>query len=325
MVKALSGRAVPLFGRVDGRTIRRARAAFLVVTIMLLLPGLFVTGAFADHSDPYSIVLSDSTYDAGSDTTTFTWTLTGPAGTDGASHVLIDTCLGGTAVATGGSPDSSGTYGLDGSTGQTGYKWEVVGSDLAPGSTFTLTFSGNVAETGSATWTVKKGPDGHHKNGTTGGPSCVTPDPDPTPTPTPTPDPDPTPTPTPTPTPDPDPDPTPTPTPDPDPIPTPTPTETVGTGGDPVMPTPDDEVPPVIPPVVDGEDEEVEPDEVAGTRFERNGPSGPSVQGSPEEVKPQALPVTGFPLSLMILIAAGFVGSGLALLQVSQERGRHKA
>ena len=78
----------------------------------------------------------------------------------------------------------------------------------------------------------------------------------------------------------------------------------------------------ITPPQVDDSDDAVEPDRVLGTRFDN---TAPNVQGRPEVAAAEVLPMTGFPLSLMILIAGGLLSLGAALLQLSQERGRHKA
>ncbi len=148
--------------------------AVFVMSMMLMVSPLG-RPALAGHY-PGAISLTSGTYNSSNNTTTYTWTLTGQGGS--ASHVVINTCLGNTAISTGGSPDSQATYtNPDSTTGKTGYKWES-GSDLVTGDTFILTFSGNTGTSGTATWTIKKGSDSAHFNsGNTGGPSCSTPPP----------------------------------------------------------------------------------------------------------------------------------------------------
>ena len=148
--------------------------AVFVMSMMLMVSPLG-RPALAGHY-PGAISLTSATYNSSNNTTTYTWTLTGQGGS--ASHVVINTCLGNTAISTGGSPDSQATYtNPDSTTGKTGYKWES-GSDLVTGDTFILTFSGNTGTSGTATWTIKKGSDSAHFNsGNTGGPSCSTPPP----------------------------------------------------------------------------------------------------------------------------------------------------
>ena len=158
----------------------RARLTLSIVLLSLLgiLSSMFPLPAAASHVNDYSISFVSATYTPGSNTTLYTWRLDTAGSNDGVSHVLINTCLGSAAVQGG---TGAAGYGPDGSTGITAWKWET-GNDIPPGSTFTLTFTGDYSNTtGTTNWTLKKGGGGNNhsgtetKSGTTVGPNCTPP------------------------------------------------------------------------------------------------------------------------------------------------------
>ncbi len=165
------------------RSIRRwLRAVPALLLVSALALTLNPSPASAGNAFGWTIQLESRSYDSGTDLTTFTWILVAPPGTTGedlqVSHILIDTCLGDSAVSVSPPADEyRGVANPNPPTGTTGYKWET--GPPAAGDTFSLTFAGNVPLSASgADWTVKKGaPEGEPSfvTGTTGGPECVPP------------------------------------------------------------------------------------------------------------------------------------------------------
>src|SRR5687767_9274043 len=82
----------------SSRRTKRASWAFLFTLIVAAMTTFVAQPAAADDAIGYSLTFVDSVYDAVNDETTYTWQLQGPAGGDPASHVVIGTCLGNTAV-----------------------------------------------------------------------------------------------------------------------------------------------------------------------------------------------------------------------------------
>jgi len=167
----------------------RTKGLALLVAVMVgLLAVATMMPALATHADGFSIVQTGYTTNVGANTTTYTYTLQGPAGGT-VSHVTIALCLGEAASVSHTEPAGDEIkyvgYGVDNSVSPplTGHKWETDSGDqdgeIQVGATFSLTYNGiyNNSDPAGTTWLVKKGASGgqsHFRTGTTTGPSCVT-------------------------------------------------------------------------------------------------------------------------------------------------------
>ena len=151
---------------------RLAREALQVLAVLVVgvIAGLVVTSSpgSADQPQLSEFTLTGPSITPEGGNTTFTWTLAWSGAPhhdpddDEVSHVLIDTCLGATAV----SSNSNGYEDPDGH-GDTGYKWET--SNV--GDTFSITYPGTVAGGGTASAVIAKA--GEHSRFSVAGPSCV--------------------------------------------------------------------------------------------------------------------------------------------------------
>lgn len=140
-------------------------SALMLVGVLAAVVG-FPTSSGAVQPLLEDFGLSGPTITSEGGNTTFAWALTYSGSSDDTldvSHVLIDTCLGDTAV----SSNSNGYEDPDGH-GDTGYKWEYSEA----GAVFSITFPGDVPGGGTASAVIAKY--GEHIRFSVGGPSCVT-------------------------------------------------------------------------------------------------------------------------------------------------------
>ena len=147
----------------------RAKTAMAAGLLTMFFGAFLVTapGVAAGDSDidQYGVQYNGSTYNDGADTTTFSYTWTGPAGQDISHVVVAEFCI------TPNGYDDEEFEEYDPSTDKTGLKLDGV----LTGDTITFVFDGEHGEdpTG-ATFTLKKQ---EQKDVITTGPDCVEPDP----------------------------------------------------------------------------------------------------------------------------------------------------
>lgn len=124
-------------------------AAAVIVTALAPLGAQAQCDSWIDKLEAgYKITLDNRTYDAGSDTTKFCWTVevdedfSSTGKIKGLSHWVIGVCPGSTLVSASG-PAAQGTLEVDPSTGLYGHKWDHA-MESGESASYCITLDGNI-------------------------------------------------------------------------------------------------------------------------------------------------------------------------------------